>query len=121
MRYNALTPEEERIIARKATEPPFSGQYDNFYKEGTYLCRRCNAHLFSSKSKFDAGCGWPAFDDSFPYAIKRVPDPVGIRTEIECAKCGAHLGHGFVGENLTAKNTRECVNALSIRFISTKT
>jgi peptide-methionine (R)-S-oxide reductase len=120
MSYNRLTPKEERIIVHKGTEPPFSGEYDNFYKEGTYLCRRCNEPLFSSKSKFDAECGWPAFDDSFPNAIKRVPDPDGIRTEIECAKCGAHLGHEFVGENLTAKNTRECVNSLSIRFIPVK-
>ena len=117
MAYNALTPKEERIIVHKATEPPFSGEYDNFYEEGTYLCRRCNEPLFSSKAKFDAGCGWPAFDDSFPNTVKRVPDPDGIRTEIECAKCGAHLGHEFVGEDLTAKNLRECVNSLSIRFI----
>ena len=120
MSYNTLTPKEERVIVHKGTEPPFSGEYDNFYKAGTFLCRRCNEPLFSSQSKFDAGCGWPAFDDSFPNAIKRVPDPDGMRTEIECAKCGAHLGHEFVGENLTAKNTRECVNSLSIRFIPTK-
>lgn len=117
MSYNELTPEEERVIMHKGTEHPFSGEYDNFYKEGTYVCRRCNRPLFSSKSKFDAGCGWPAFDDSFPNAIRRVPDLDGIRTEIECAKCGGHLGHEFVGEHLTAKNTRECVNSLSIRFI----
>lgn len=118
--YNKLTPEEERVIVHKGTEPPFTGEYDNFYKEGTYVCRRCNAPLFSSKSKFDAGCGWPAFDDSFPNSIKRLPDPDGVRTEIECANCGAHLGHEFVGEQLTAKNTRECVNSLSIRFIPAK-
>jgi peptide-methionine (R)-S-oxide reductase len=117
MSYNELTPEEEMIIVHKATEPPFSGEYDNFYEKGTYVCRRCNQPLFSSKSKFDSGCGWPAFDDSFANAIKRLPDPDRIRTEIECARCGAHLGHEFVGENLTAKNTRECVNSLSIRFI----
>ena len=117
MSYNKLTPEEERVIVHKGTEPPFSGEYDNFYKQGTYVCRRCNHPLFSSKSKFDAGCGWPSFDESFPNAIKRVQDPDGIRTEIQCAKCGAHLGHEFIGEHLTAKNTRECVNSLSIRFV----
>jgi peptide-methionine (R)-S-oxide reductase len=120
MNYNKLTPEEEKVILHKGTEPPFTGEYDNFYKEGMYVCRRCNQSLFSSKSKFDAGCGWPAFDDSFPNAIRRLQDPDGIRTEIECAKCGAHLGHEFIGEQLTAKNTRECVNSLSIRFIPAK-
>jgi peptide-methionine (R)-S-oxide reductase len=118
MNYNKLSPLEERIIVHKATEPPFSGEYDDFYEDGIFICRRCNIPLFSSKSKFDAGCGWPSFDDSFPNTIKRVPDPDGIRTEIECANCGAHLGHEFVGEHLTDKNTRECVNSLSIRFIS---
>ena len=117
MNYNELSPEEERIIVHKATEIPFTGKYDNFYEDGTFICRRCNAPLFSSKSKFDAGCGWPSFDESFPNAVKRVPDHDGIRTEIECENCGAHLGHEFLGENLTNKNTRECVNSLSIRFI----
>jgi peptide-methionine (R)-S-oxide reductase len=115
--YNKLTPAEERVIVHKGTEPPFSGEYDNFYKQGTYVCRRCNHPLFSSKSKFDAGCGWPSFDESSPNSIKRVPDPDGMRTEIQCAKCGAHLGHEFIGEHLTSKNTRECVNSLSIRFV----
>jgi peptide-methionine (R)-S-oxide reductase len=119
--YNTLTPEEERIIVHKGTEPPFTGEYDDFYEQGIYVCRRCNQPLFSSKNKFDAGCGWPAFDDSFPNAIKRLPDPDGMRTEIECARCGAHLGHEFIGENLTAKNTRECVNSLSIRFVPART
>jgi len=121
MNYNKLTPEEERVIVHKATEPSFTGEYDNFYKVGTYVCRRCGQPLFSSKSKFDAGCGWPAFEDSFPNAIKRLPDLDGMGTEIECAKCGAHLGHEFLGEHLTSKNTRECVNSLSIRFIPAKT
>lgn len=120
MGYNKLTPEEERVIVHKGTEYPFSGEYDNFYKQGTYVCRRCNEPLFSSESKFDAGCGWPAFDDSFPGAVRRLPDPDGMRTEIECAKCGAHLGHEFVGERMTAKDTRECVNSLSIRFVPEK-
>jgi peptide-methionine (R)-S-oxide reductase len=117
MTYNKLTPEEKRVIIDKATETPFSGEYDNFYEDGIFICRRCNALLFSSKSKFDSGCGWPSFDENFPNAIKRVPDPDGIRTEIECASCGAHLGHEFLGEDLTDKNTRDCVNSLSIRFI----
>jgi peptide-methionine (R)-S-oxide reductase len=117
MNYNKLNPEEERVIIGKATEPPFTGEYDNFYEDGTFICRRCNMPLFSSKSKFDSGCGWPSFDEYFPHAIKHVPDPDGIRTEIECANCNAHLGHEFLGEQLTDKNTRECVNSLSIRFI----
>jgi peptide-methionine (R)-S-oxide reductase len=117
MPYNKLTPQEERVIVQKGTERPFSGEYDHFYKPGTYICRRCNAPLFAAESKYDAGCGWPAFDDSYPNALKRLPDPDGYRTEIECANCGAHLGHEFLGEHLTAKDTRECVNSLSIRFI----
>jgi peptide-methionine (R)-S-oxide reductase len=117
MSYNKLTPEQERVIVDKATEAPFTGEYDNFYKDGTFICRRCNSTLFSSKSKFNAGCGWPSFDESFPNAIERVPDPDGIRTEIQCSNCGGHLGHEFLGEGLTNKNTRDCVNSLSIRFI----
>jgi peptide-methionine (R)-S-oxide reductase len=113
---NPLTPEEERVILGKGTEAPFSGEYDDFYQDGTFLCRQCNAPLFSSKSKFDAGCGWPSFDENYPDAVKRVPDADGRRTEIQCANCGAHLGHVFVGERLTAKNARHCVNSLSIRF-----
>ncbi len=116
MNYNKLTPDEEKVIIYKATEPPFIEEYDNFHKEGTYICKRCNAPLFSSKSKFDSGCGWPSFDDSFPNAIVRVPDPDGIRMEIQCANCDGHLGHEFIGERFTAKNTRECVNSLSIIF-----
>jgi peptide-methionine (R)-S-oxide reductase len=118
MNYNKLTPQEERVIINKATELPFKGEYDNFYEEGTFVCRRCNAPLFSSKSKFDAGCGWPSFDESYPNAIKRAPDPDGIRIEIQCANCGGHLGHEFVGEGFTDKDTRHCVNSLSILFIS---
>lgn len=117
MNYNKLTPVEKKVIEEKATEPPFTGEYDDFFGDGTFICRRCNAPLFSSKSKFDAGCGWPAFDDSFQNAITRIPGPDGIRTEIECTNCGGHLGHEFVGEGLTSKNTRECVNSLSISFI----
>ncbi|MDQ4013566.1 MAG: methionine-R-sulfoxide reductase [Thermoproteota archaeon] len=117
MSYNKLTAEEERVIAHKATETPFTGEYDDFYEEGTFMCRRCNDPLFSSQSKFNAGCGWPSFDESLPNAVKRVPDPDGMRTEIQCTNCGAHLGHEFLGEGLTNKNTRDCVNSLSIRFI----
>ena len=117
MNYNKLTPEEERVIVNKATEVPFTGKYDNFYEEGTFICRRCNTPLYSSKSKFDAGCGWPSFDENFPNSVERVPDPDGIRTEIQCANCGAHLGHEFLGERMTNKNVRECVNSLSLRFI----
>jgi peptide-methionine (R)-S-oxide reductase len=117
MNYNKLTTEQERVIVNKATEPPFSGEYDNFYEEGTFICRRCNAPLFSSRSKFNSGCGWPSFDDNFSNAISRVSDPDGVRTEIECSRCGGHLGHEFLGEGFTEKNTRHCVNSLSIRFI----
>jgi len=117
MAYNTLTPDEIRIIEDKETEPPFSGQYDDFYQDGTFVCRRCNAPLFSSKAKFDAGCGWPAFDDTYPNAVDRHPDEDGRRTEIRCANCNGHLGHVFEGEHETPKNTRHCVNSLSIRFI----
>ena len=117
MSYNKLTSQEENIILKKGTEAPFSGEYDQFLKDGTYICKRCNAPLFSSKSKFEAGCGWPSFDENYPDAIKRVMDADGSRVEIQCARCGAHLGHEFVGEYLTKNNTRHCVNSLSIRFI----
>ncbi len=114
---NKLTPEETKVIVYKGTEPPFSGEYDDFYEEGTFICRRCNSPLFSSKAKFDAHCGWPAFDENFPDSVKRLPDPDGTRTEIQCSNCGGHLGHVFTGEYLTDKNTRHCVNSLSIKFI----
>jgi len=117
MPYNKLTHEEKRVIEDKGTEAPFSGEYDDFYEDGTFLCRRCNSPLFSAKAKYDANCGWPAFDDTFPNAVKELPDPDGERTEIECANCDAHLGHVFRGENLTEKDTRHCVNSLSIRFV----
>ncbi len=113
---NTLTAEEEDIIVHKGTERPFLGEYDDFYKDGVFVCRRCNAPLFTSKSKFDAGCGWPAFDENYPDAVRRLTDEDGDRTEIRCANCDAHLGHVFEGEELTDKNTRHCVNSLSIRF-----
>lgn len=117
MAYNKLTPQEEDIIIGKRTEAPGSGEYDDFYEDGVFICRRCNTPLFSSKSKFDADCGWPAFDENYPDALKRIPDADGERVEIQCANCGAHLGHVFEGEKLTEKDTRHCVNSLSIRFI----
>ena len=113
--YNKLNPQEEKIIEGKGTEAPFSGKYDDFFKDGVFICKRCNAPLFSSKAKFDAHCGWPSFDEEYPNSLKRIPD--GDRTEIQCRNCGAHLGHEFVGEHLTEKNTRHCVNSLSIHFI----
>lgn len=117
MTFNKLTPAEEDVIDYKGTEAPFSGEYDNFYEDGTFICRKCNAPLFSAASKFDAGCGWPAFDENFPNAVKRITDGDGIRTEIQCANCGAHLGHVFTGEKMTDKDTRHCVNSLSIKFV----
>jgi len=117
MKYNDLNSQEKRVIELKETETPFTGEYDNFFKDGTFICRKCNAPLFSSQAKFDAGCGWPAFDENFPNAVIRLPDPDGQRIEIECANCGGHLGHVFEGEHFTHTNTRHCVNSLSIRFI----
>jgi peptide-methionine (R)-S-oxide reductase len=117
MSYNQLTTEEKYVIEDKGTERAFTGEYDDFYKDGTYVCRRCNTPLFSAAAKYDAGCGWPAFDDNFPGAVKRIPDADGSRTEIQCSHCGGHLGHVFEGEKLTAKDTRHCVNSLSIKFI----
>ena len=115
--YNPLTPVEAYVIEMKGTEPPFSGEYDNFYEKGVYICRRCNAELYRSDTKFDAGCGWPAFDQEVEGAVNRLPDPDGMRIEIECASCGGHLGHVFVGERFTPTNTRHCVNSLSMRFV----
>ncbi len=117
MAYNQLTPEETRVIVGKATEMPFDNEYDDFFQDGTYICRRCNNPLYDAKAKFQSGCGWPSFDKNFPNAVKRLPDPDGQRTEIECAHCGAHLGHVFEGEKFTDTDTRNCVNSLSIRFI----
>jgi peptide-methionine (R)-S-oxide reductase len=115
--HNELTPQERNIIELKGTEPPFSGEYDDLFEPGTFVCRRCNAPLYRSEDKFDAHCGWPAFDDEIAGAVVRLPDPDGMRIEIQCASCGGHLGHVFLGERLTPKDTRHCVNSLSMRFV----
>lgn len=116
--WNTLTPQQESVILNKGTERPFTGEYDDFFVPGTFLCRRCNAPLFSSQAKFEAHCGWPAFDAAFPHALRRITDSDGDRTEIQCDHCHGHLGHEFTGEGFTETNTRHCVNSLSIRFIA---
>lgn len=113
----SLTPSIKHIVQDKGTEYPQSGEYNDFYKDGSYLCRQCGTALFRSKDKFDSGCGWPSFEDQIPDAIKEVPDKDGKRTEIVCSTCGAHLGHVFRGEKLTFKNLRHCVNSLSLDHI----
>jgi len=116
-KYNPLTPEEAAVILDKGTEPAFTGKYTNFTGKGTYVCKQCNAPLYRSSDKFKSDCGWPSFDDEIPGAVRRIPDADGMRTEIECANCGAHLGHVFLGEGFTAKDTRHCVNSISLIFI----
>jgi methionine-R-sulfoxide reductase len=115
--YNPLTAEERYIIELKGTEPPFTGEYDDLFEPGVYVCRRCNSQLYRSDHKFQAHCGWPAFDQEIPGAVRHLPDPDGVRTEIECANCGGHLGHVFFGEGFTAKNARHCVNSISMKFV----
>lgn len=117
MKFNPLEPQEEFVIVHKGTEPPHSGIYDDFFENGVYVCRRCGTPLYRSEDKFNAFCGWPSFDQEIYGAVKRTTDADGRRTEITCAACGAHLGHVFEGEGFTLKNTRHCVNSISMRFI----
>ncbi|MBN1388699.1 MAG: bifunctional methionine sulfoxide reductase B/A protein [Bacteroidales bacterium] len=117
-RYNFLNEFETYVIENKGTERAWTGKYTNLKDDGTYICKKCGQALFRSDDKFDSHCGWPSFDDEVPGAVKRIPDADGIRTEIVCSNCGAHLGHVFEGEGFTSKNLRHCVNSVSVDFIA---
>ncbi|MEK7569723.1 MAG: methionine-R-sulfoxide reductase [Patescibacteria group bacterium] len=117
MKLNPLTEEEKKVIEGKGTEAPYSGEFEHFDAPGLYVCKRCDAPLYKSEDKFDAKCGWPSFDDEIKDAVKRTLDADGLRTEITCAHCGAHLGHVFEGEGLTPADLRHCVNSISLKFV----
>lgn len=116
-KYNELTPFEKSVIIDKGTEAPFSGDLLNNKEKGTYVCKQCNAPLYRSESKFESNCGWPSFDDEIEGAVRRQTDRDGRRVEIICANCEGHLGHVFMDEGFTPKNTRHCVNSVSMKFI----